>query len=135
MTTNLVLVPRDTLAQAWPHVGAHVEKMAEATRGKLSVADIRGRIEREECQLWVVLEGSALLASVTTEIIVYPQRKVARILGCVGEHRAKWVHLIAEIQDWARANGCAAMEIVARKGWARALPDFQMTHVLLEADL
>ncbi|CAN0493160.1 unnamed protein product, partial [Phaeothamnion confervicola] len=80
-------------------------------------------------------EDRDFLASVLTEIIQYPQRRVARIVGCVGEHRAKWVHLISEIQDWSRSQGCVAMEIVARKGWAKALPDFQMTHVILESDL
>lgn len=129
------LVPADMLSAAWPYVLPHIEKMAEATRGKLTTDDMRARIAGEECQLWVALEGKELLATLVTEIVVYPQRKVARIVGCVGEHRAKWIHLLGQIQDWARANGCAAMEIVARKGWAKALPDFQLTHVLLEADL
>lgn len=123
------------LSAAWSHVLPHIEKMADATRGKLTTDDFKERIASGDFQLWVVIENKQPIASVLTEIIQYPQRKVARVVGCVGEHRGKWVHLLSEIQDWSRLQGCVAMEIVARKGWARVLPDFHMTHVLLESDL
>lgn len=135
MTAVLVPVPPDKLAAAWPHVLPHIEKMARATRGKLSADDFRQRIAAGEFQLWVVLRDGNRLASVLTEIIQYPQRKVARIVGCVGRHREEWVHLLAEVQDWARSQGCVAMEAFARKGWARVIPDFHMTHIILETDL
>ncbi len=61
--------------------------------------------------------------------------KVASIRFATGEHAHEWVHLIAEIEAWAKANGCGKVEAMARKGWAKRLPDYRMTHVLLEKDI
>jgi hypothetical protein len=37
-----------------------------------------------------------------------------------------------ELERYATAQGCNGMRIYGRKGWARKLPDYKMTHVLLE---
>lgn len=135
MTVQLVPVPPDKLGAAWNFVSANIAAIAQATRQKLTVEDFGRLIADGSFTLWVVLEDGVLLAVVITEIIQYPQRRVCRVNACVGEHRQKWIHLLSEIEAWGRANGCAAMEILARKGWARVLPDYQMTHVFLEREL
>lgn len=136
MNTSLVPVPPETLAAAWDHLRPHVERLAEITGGRLTPEDIRGHIEDGSFQLWAVLEsGRNLVATVTTEVIKYPQRKTCRVVGCVGENRASWIHLLTEIEDWARSKNCASMEIFARKGWARVLPDYRLTSIVLERDL
>lgn len=136
MSAVLLPVPPEKLAAAWDHLSAHIEKLAEITYGRLTTDDIRKHIEAGNFQLWAVVgEDNQLLAVVTTEIIQYPQRRACRVVGCVGENRGKWIHLFDEIQDWARSQGCAAMEIFARKGWAKVLPDFRLTSILLERSL
>lgn len=136
MNTSLVPVPPETLGAAWEHLCPHVERLAEITGGRLTAGDIRKRIESELFQLWAVLEnGRNLVATVTTEVIEYPQRKTCRVVGCVGENRASWIHLLTEIEGWAQSKGCASMEIFARKGWARVLPDYRLTSIVLERDL
>lgn len=135
MATKLVQVPADQLSAAWPLVTEHLAQMQRASRGKLSLDDIAGFLVAGNFNLWIVLDGSDHLATVITELIQYPQRRVCRVNCCVGEHRQKWIHLLAEIEAWGRANGCAAMEIIARKGWARVLHEYQPTHVFLERDI
>jgi len=58
-----------------------------------------------------------------------------RVLFMTGADRAKWVHLISDYEDAMRAAGCTRIEITARKGWARELKDYTMTHVLFEKAL
>lgn len=54
---------------------------------------------------------------------------------CAGQGAKDFVPLLATIERWARSEGCRRMKAVARKGWARHLPDYKMTHVVLEKDL
>jgi hypothetical protein len=51
-----------------------------------------------------------------------------------GKHRDKWQHLVKKIEDFAWANDCDLMELVARPGWEKVLRKFgySKSHVLLE---
>ncbi|MBN9497861.1 MAG: hypothetical protein J0H39_13980 [Alphaproteobacteria bacterium] len=128
-------VPTADAERAWPLVRAHIERTAETSAGEMTADDIKARIASGDFQLWIVLDGADLLATVLTEVVSYPQRKVCFIVGCVGEHRVKWIHLIAEIEDWARLQGCATSRIRARKGWVKVLPDYKIAHIVLERAL
>ena len=37
-----------------------------------------------------------------------------------------WLHLLDGIEAFARAEGCDAMRIIGRKGWARVLKDYRV---------
>jgi hypothetical protein len=54
-----------------------------------------------------------------------------------GRQRLKWQHLISEIEDFAKENGCKMMELIARPGWQRVLKifDYKRTHVVLEKQI
>lgn len=131
----LVPVPVDKLDAARKFLAPFVETLVEITHGRMSADDLFAFAADGRFQVWAVLEGDAPMAVVTTEIIRYPRRKTCRIVGCAGHHKEKWIHLLSEIEAWARAEGCAAMEITARKGWAKVLADYKMTGILLERDL
>ena len=87
-------------------------------------------------QLWAVV-GEAIEAIVLTEIAEYPRRRLCRVLAAAGAGRARWLHLLGTIEEWARAQGCTAIEPVARPGWERALAPlgYRKTHVILEKEL
>jgi len=36
---------------------------------------------------------------------------------------------------FAKAEGCAAIRIHGRRGWAREFPDYRLTRILLEKEL
>lgn len=61
--------------------------------------------------------------------------KVCSVRFVVGEQPHKWVHLIAELEDGARRAGCTKFEAWCRKGYAKYLPDYKLTHIQLEKDL
>jgi hypothetical protein len=46
-----------------------------------------------------------------------------------------WLPLLAGIETYARAAGCACVRIMGRKGWARALPTYRTTRIVLEKEL
>jgi hypothetical protein len=47
----------------------------------------------------------------------------------------KWLPLLAQIEDWARAEGAALVRIMGRPGWARVLSGYSVTNVVLERQL
>ena len=42
------------------------------------------------------------------------------------------MHLISEVEDWARTQGCDIMEAEARPGWARSMKEYKKTRIILE---
>jgi hypothetical protein len=38
-------------------------------------------------------------------------------------------------ETFAKAEGCAAIRIHGRRGWAREFPDYRLTRILLEKNL
>lgn len=134
--TLLVPVEPQRVGEAWPLVRKHLAEMAERSRGKILAEDIAQLSYEGRMQLWIVVDDSqSLLATGVTEMTEYPRAKVAKIVGMVGEHADRWVHHMADFENWARAQGCSSIMNIARKGWARKLPDYDLTHVVLERKL
>ena len=61
--------------------------------------------------------------------------KLCTIKFWTGENSLEWLHLMEDLEAWAKHEGCTRIIGVMRKGWAKRLPDYRMTHVYLEKDL
>jgi N-acyl-L-homoserine lactone synthetase len=63
--------------------------------------------------------------------------KVCDLRITTGEQFERWYDYMDNICEWAKANGCAKMEIFARPGWERILKSkgFTKTHVQIEKPL
>jgi hypothetical protein len=85
--------------------------------------------------LWLATDGATIHAAAVTELAASEWRKVCVIVACGGHDRARWLHLIGGIEEFARAEGCAAVRILGRKGWARVLPEYRMHRIVLERDV
>jgi len=46
-----------------------------------------------------------------------------------------WRDLIGKLEDYGRAEGCARMRIIGRKGWARVLKKYSQPCIILERQL
>jgi hypothetical protein len=97
-----------------------------------------------------------IVAAAVTKLQQAGRRKLCIIVACGGssheEHQgvdarlgglcrerpggmARWLHLLAPIEDWAKSEGCDAMRIMGRRGWGRVLPTYRLTRVVLEKEL
>ena len=61
--------------------------------------------------------------------------KFCTIVACGGRHLSKWKHLIARLEQFAKAEGCKSIAIMGRRGWAREYPAYKLTSVTLEKEL
>jgi len=129
--------------QIWPHVSHLIESAMR--RGRLSdFADVERAVLSGAHLLWLAAAltpspacgggqgGGAIYAAAVTALTSISGERVCTIVACGGRERARWLHLIATLEDYGRAEGCRAIRILGRRGWARLLPDYTTTRILLE---
>lgn len=132
----LDLVPRESLAAAWPHVSRRIQSFVERSNGRATMETVAQRLASREWQLWLVGNPDTVCGCVLTHAYLADSgMKICEILGCMGDDATQWLYLLDEIEAWAKENGCHRMQAWSRKGWAKRLPDYRLTHVLLEKDL
>lgn len=135
--SKLVLqkVPIEHAQSVIPHVLDRLTAIVNRSGDRYSVAALAQLIVSGEFQLWVIGDD-AVKAVLLTELFFAPSgKKVASIRAATGDGAEGWLHLLPELEAWAKSEGCHCIEAVARKGWARRLTDYKMTHVILEKEL
>jgi hypothetical protein len=131
---ELVCIPPDRVHLVWPRVAGLIE--AAMRRGDLSsFAGVQAAVSGGHALLWVAWDGDEIAAAAVTELHQTEWRKVCVIVACGGSERERWLELIEPIEEFARAEGCGAMRIMGRKGWARVLPKYRIRRVVLEKEL
>lgn len=135
----LSLIPAGLVDKVWPHILPFAQMIAGGHHGQSSWRDpehiYEGIASGKELAWCVINPNGQAQALVLGTMIQFPKMRILRIHACVGGERKKWLPLLDEIEEYARANGCGQMQIVCRKGWARELDTYRLTHVLLEKTL
>jgi hypothetical protein len=122
------------VARVWPLV-AHLIRAA-MRKGRISeFADVEAAVLAGTELLWVAADRQAIWAAAVTQLGRANGEKFCTIVACGGRERARWLPLKAELEKFARAEGCAAIRIHGRRGWAREFPDYRLTRILLEKEL
>lgn len=138
---QLVEVPPRAVAQILPAIDPWLVSIVDRLEGRYTLATLHAHLVDGTTALW--LAGQMLASGkvvnhgvMGTDIARTPSGSLtARVLWMTGTDRRKWMHLLRDYEDVMRQRGCARVEITARKGWARELPDYRMSHVLLEKEL
>ena len=113
----LEAVAPERLPELWPKVAPFIKDALAFNPGDLGLADIAELVMRGRMQLWVL--GNVRAACVT-ELVVYPRRKVCRLVTFAGDlKRAR--RLEEQMAAWATSQGATQLEIIGRRGWARTL--------------
>jgi hypothetical protein len=105
-------------------------------KGRVSdFADVERAVLAGTQLLWVAADMRATWAAAVTELTCVGGEKLCTIVACGGRERARWLPLKAELEKFAKAEGCTAIRIHGRRGWAREFPDYRLTRILLEKEL
>src|ERR1700730_223577 len=120
--------------RVWPLV-SHLIRAA-MRKGRISeFADVERGVLEGAMLLWVAASRQAIWAAAVTQLTRPNGEKFCTIVACGGRERARWLPLKAELEAFAKAEGCAAIRIHGRRGWARELPDYRLTRILLEKEI
>jgi hypothetical protein len=140
---NLVRIPIQELEKVWSMIEKDI-KSALAYSSQLTDSDFVFDLAKEgKFQIWVLWDKEQKITAnkyfgvVVTELIKRKFGKVCHIYIMTGRQRNKWQHLINEVENFAKEEGCKMMELIARPGWQRVLNlfDYKRTHVVLEKEI
>jgi hypothetical protein len=124
---EVVMVPVQGIDQVESLAREMLAPAFERTQ-KIDIEDVLDACRYDTMQLWFLCEkdaGRRAIGCIVTELIYLPQRKVARVIAAAGKDAMRWKPCIGKFEEWARAEGCAALELVGRKGWGRIQPEYQ----------
>lgn len=127
---SLVGIPSKEARKLWPRVRPLLKRATDRASSAHAVDDLLEAIEDQRMQLWVVWNGDYQAVGVT-QICIYPKHKVLQMLYLGGSDLRDWFHVERDLVEFARSEGCDCIEMHGRKGWAKVLPGYEETHVIL----
>ena len=130
----LVCVDPARVHEVWPHVAPLIAR-AMRRGGMGEVAAVERGLLGGAALLWLAWDGEKILAAAVTELARHDGVKLCPIVACGGADFVRFGPLIAGLEHYARAEGCARVRICGRKGWARRLPDYSIKRVIIEKQL
>jgi hypothetical protein len=133
---DLVCVDPARVAEIWPFarpfiLRAFFRTTASEAEGTGAFEEVERGILGGDQLLWLAWSGK-IEAAATTRLI---KGGVCIVTACSGAKRERWLPLFAQIEAYARAEGCSVVRISGRKGWQRVLLDYQPKYVILEKGL
>jgi hypothetical protein len=134
MQCQLVCVDPARVHAVWPHVDALIRAaMVRADIGKLE--PVRDAVLQGRSLLWLAWDGTRIAAAAVTELAQTEKRKFCVIVACGGADMSRWLDLLKPIEAFAKLEGCDAMRIIGREGWARVLPGYARTRAVIDKPL
>jgi hypothetical protein len=134
-SAELACVPPDRVAALWPHVAPDIAR-AMARGGMGRFADVEADVLGANAYLWLALHADAILAAAVTKVTQEEGgARLCTIVACGGRDWPRFGVLIAGLEDYARAEGCARIEICGRPGWQRRLPGYRTVKVVMRKAL
>lgn len=85
--------------------------------------------------LWLAWAAPNIEAVAITELSRTEKSKVCTVTACGGKRPARWLQLLDDIENYARAEGCDCVRMFGRSGWARLLKTYTTKKIILERRL
>jgi hypothetical protein len=123
MTSVITAVPREHVGNIWHVVSPWLDKAIARTHGRYHNVDILTSVIEGTASLWIALtksEPQEIIGSLIFTVSLYPSgMRVGRIDYIAGRDRDVWFEdMWQAIKNYARIEGCQAIEMVARRGTA-----------------
>ena len=129
--SELVCVDPKQTGEIWPHVGSLLRDACRRT-GLNAFADIEADILAGRSLLWVAWNGGAIESAAATVLINSDAGRVCIITVCGGSGIKRRLHLVDQIESYARREGCARIRIYGRKGWLRVLDGYEQKYAIMD---
>lgn len=119
-------VPTQMTDEAWPAVRHLIAEALEYAHGH-SPEDVLARIQGGQSQLWVVEKDMLIVGCAVTEVCSYPRSRTLQIWLLCGIDLEKWKPCIAQLETFAKAQGCDFIEATGRRGLEKMIRDLGFT--------
>jgi hypothetical protein len=132
---QLVCVDPAMAGRFWPHVAPLVARALAATATPID--GVAADVLRGDALIWLAWSDvRGIEAVAVTQVVEIAGERVCMIVSATAvAPRARWLGLLAPLEHYAAAEGCAAIRLRGRKGWQRLLPDYAAPYIVLEKRL
>lgn len=125
---KITVVPQDFVHHVWPAVADLIDEyLKHQAINRYKASDVFMACSGGQAQLWIAYEDpqqKPLMVAVT-RVLAYPQAKALSVEGLAGPGFDQYGdELIAELVEFAHANGCVGLEAVGRPGWKAKLAKY-----------
>ena len=134
-TLKAQIVQPEDIAHIWEQVAPLLERVKEHSEGEAEPDDFLEPLTHGDMQLWIFTEESSLHSAMITQIIVYPQKKILRVISMAGSEFEKLRQFNDVVELFAIKIGCTGLELWGRKGWKKLLPDWESNYIVYTKDL
>ncbi len=132
---ELVCVDPAMAGRFWPHVAPLVARALDVSR--TPIAEVAADVLRGDALIWLAWSvARGIEAVAVTQVGEIGGERVCMVVSLTGvQPRARWFGLLARLEHYAAAEGCAAIRLRGRKGWRRLLPGYIAPYIVLEKRL
>lgn len=120
---SMIGVPSSGITEAWPKHVSRIEEALSYGNGEYELTDIFDAVRAGQMQMWATDKSVAV-----TTLVQYPRRRTCLIVLAGGDLDDLRENL-PFVEEWAVWHECDAVEVMGRKGWLRALPDYEQCQV------
>lgn len=135
---DLVFIPKSKIKSVWPLVRSLMRDGFRQPNRRMSIPAIKQTVMAGQWQMWIIWEEEKKIPKAVFFTELYEEisgLKIGAMRFFSGRDRRDWLDLLESLEEHMRHAGVQRMEIWARRGWLKELPEYKMTHVLLEKDL
>ena len=126
---NMRGIPANLVGQLWHYAEPYIKRALDHANGEFTPDDFKGLCEERAVQLWLISKENRVVGAITTEIVIYPRKKHCRVITLAGSDFANWIELAdATLCEWAKEQGCAALESYVRKGLVPKMTPLNYKH-------
>jgi hypothetical protein len=90
---------------------------------------------RGEMLLWLAWNGEKIEGAGVTELSKTENGKICTIVAWSTSDMRRDLGLLSIIEKFAKKEGCKAVRLYGRRGWARVLRDYSQPSVILEKEV
>jgi hypothetical protein len=130
---------KEQTTENWITLSKHLRQAIEHGQGESTLTDYLTKILTGYAQCWAVVEHGTIVGVGLTEFLQYTQHKTLHIIAFSGSNFEEQSKVFPTVEQFARDNGCKAIEQWGRQGWAKVLPQyvpgFKQAYVVMRKDL
>jgi hypothetical protein len=135
MPVKIFCIPRQDIGDFWQRAYPWIDSAYAKQDIPVPVALFED-LKVGNKQLWVAWGDEAkLLCAVLTRLAKMRSGLHCEVVAAGGAQVRRWIHGLATIEEWAKSEGCSKVTIQGRPGWAKLLPEYQRSQVILERRL
>ena len=132
---KVALLEAEDVDMVWDETYPFIKKALRHAEGELKPEDIKKHLDSGDLRLWVALKDKDVIASMVTEIIQYPRKRIVRVITLAGKDMNLWYDFLPMVEGYAIRNGCSSLEAWTRRGMTRKLKDWNHSYDVITKDL